>query len=602
MLARIPTVDRLARDTTHTAWGDARSSSGVSPSGWNVRASARSIPCGAPTHTLGPGTASPFFLILGADASFKLSHAHTSHTLSELEALYLRPFRTQSAQRARVRKERTEPTRRKWRAEAARADRDRERRRDRGECVDVVLPDVGGELDDDRFAGWSEKKLGKRKAAECDDVPPRRSPAQPKRPKQAVSAAPAKATLANDKRPRAAPSMAKADSRVRLPAALSSRGIFAARPESTHQLQHPGGQPRAPHDFSSLRKTTSELFSPPDGPSPTAHQSDSVPSLHGTTSSSTSSFFALALQQPHAPDPPAPHALASPFSARSTAASYGTTLAPASSSAALHAHAHTHTQAGGGGHEGPTVSPLLEHAASPSSALAPAPAPAPSHAPSSSSQPSLHHPPRSLSYAPAPSPSQPGASAALLSTATATATARTPLPLLGSQASFSALPPPPPLPFDEGEEVGARGAGLGVGVGSSSPDHRVRRERERAGGGGGRGEGRDKERRADGASDDEAPPADSAEDGDAAGSGREDGEEEDEDRAGDEGEDWDGGDDDGFDPLSQETVVHESQGRGQRQNSEGEWTDDDEGPRSGWAVEQHEHWRAYHGGGMRFVR
>ncbi|EGU11667.1 putative Protein binding protein [Rhodotorula toruloides ATCC 204091] len=451
------------------------------------------------------------------DASFKLSNSLTLHTLSELENLYIRPFHAQSLRRQQARKEREEETRKKKQA---------------------------------------------------------------KRQRQ-VSAA-----SAGEERRHFAPTTAKVVSRVRLPqpTASSSRPAFAAtHPEYAQQHD---GRPYTPYDVSTLGKTTSELLSPHTGLSPS--HSDSIPSLQGTTSS-TSSFFAMALQQPH---PPEHEHAASPFSARSTAASYGTTLAPASSSTSLHSATAT-------------VSPLLEHAASPSSALAP-PHPGPDH----SSQPSTYPyplPPRSLAAPTSSSSSQTQAftsASALLSTphpptpAASSSSKRSPL-MLGSQASFSALPPVPPLPFDGPPLVGMglgqgsqgwKGGGLGGGSGgggSSSPDHTRRsgreREREKARweeqeerGAGGSGSGflparlRAQEQGSGEGSDDELPPADSADDSADLSADLEAGEGEEE-----------GGD--GFDPLSQDTVVHDSQS--QSQQREGEWSEEEaEGTREGWKV------------------
>ncbi|KAK4335197.1 hypothetical protein RTBOTA2_003954 [Rhodotorula toruloides] len=388
-------------------------------------------------------------------------------------------------------------------ARTEKADQGREERRERGECVDVIGPEAVGELEGE-FEGWSEKKLGKRRAVERDEGP-RRGEKGPR--KQAKRQRQVSAASAGEERRHFAPTTAKVVSRVRLPqpTASSSRPAFAAtHPEYAQQHD---GRPYTPYDVSTLGKTTSELLSPHTGLSPS--HSDSIPSLQGTTSS-TSSFFAMALQQPH---PPEHEHAASPFSARSTAASYGTTLAPASSSTSLHSATAT-------------VSPLLEHAASPSSALAP-PHPGPDH----SSQPSTYPyplPPRSLAAPTSSSSSQTQAftsASALLSTphpptpAASSSSKRSPL-MLGSQASFSALPPVPPLPFD-----GPPLVGMGLGQGNDSADLSADLE---------------------------------------AGEGEEEG-------------------GDGFDPLSQDTVVHDSQS--QSQQREGEWSEEEaEGTREGWKV------------------
>ncbi|BGO91716.1 hypothetical protein NBRC10512_006811 [Rhodotorula toruloides] len=510
-------------------------------------------------------------------ASFKLSHSLTLHTLSELENLYIRSFHAQAVHRQQARTEREERTRKKWRAQAREADEAREGRRDKGECVDVIMAEAVQQMDGE-FEGWSEKKLGKRRAVERDGQPrsgdkvPRK---QVKRKRQLSAAS------AGEERPQFAPSTS---SRLCLPqpAASSSRTTFAAT-HAEYAQQH-DLRPYAPYDVPTLGKTTSELLSPHTGLSPS--HSDSIPSLGGTNSS-TSSFFAIALQQPH----PLEHEhAASPFSARSTAASYGTTLAPASSSTSLHSATAT------------TVSPLLEHAASPSSELAP-PHPGPDH----SSQPSPYPlpPPRSLAV-PSSSSSQPHqpftTASALLSTphqptptpAASSSSKRSPI-LLGSQASFSALPPVPPLPFDgpplplglsQGSQGWSRaGAVRGAGLGSSSPDQARRIGREKvhceeeeerdAGGAAGSGSGflparlRAQELASGDGSDDELPPADSADlDQD------------------DDGADGKG---DGFDPLSQDTVVHESQSQGQSQSQsqqrDAEWSEEEaEGTRERWKV------------------
>ncbi|BGP24973.1 hypothetical protein JCM10295v2_003893 [Rhodotorula toruloides] len=209
------------------------------------------------------------------------------------------------------------------------------------------------ERSEGEFMGWSEKKLGKRKAVEGDEGPSLRH----EQPKKATKRQ--RQASADKQRQRLAASSAKVDSRIRLPRPAASSSRVTPAPDYSEYSSHADGRPYTPYDIPTLHNTTSELLSPHSGLS--SSHSDSIPSLQGSTSStSTSRFLAMALQQPHPPDP-VPHG-ASPFSARSTAASYGTTLAPASSSTSHYPAAAESS-----------VSPLLEHAASPSSVLAPLP-------------------------------------------------------------------------------------------------------------------------------------------------------------------------------------------------------------------------------------
>ncbi|GEM09901.1 hypothetical protein Rt10032_c09g3918 [Rhodotorula toruloides] len=170
------------------------------------------------------------------------------------------------------------------------------------------------ERSEGEFMGWSEKKLGKRKAVEGDEGPSLRH----EQPKKATKRQ--RQASADKQRQRLAASSAKVDSRIRLPRPAASSSRVTPAPDYSEYSSHADGRPYTPYDIPTLHNTTSELLSPHSGLS--SSHSDSIPSLQGSTSStSTSRFLAMALQQPHPPDP-VPHG-ASPFSARSTAASYG---------------------------------------------------------------------------------------------------------------------------------------------------------------------------------------------------------------------------------------------------------------------------------------
>ncbi|GAA5921784.1 hypothetical protein JCM3775_001819 [Rhodotorula graminis] len=351
-------------------------------------------------------------------AHFKLAHDRIHHSLAELENLSLRPFHAQTVARAQAR--RTDERRLRWRQAALRADEARER------DGSAYLPPPLDDADDDGEPAEVEPiaievsavKLGKRKAADQDDLPylpPR--PSRSTRPQRARPPPPVPAK--NDKR---GPGKAKEflDRFQGLPSTLDMNA--AAVHEQPHGVRHlvsphggdsdgdddsegdlpPGDAPPVARGRRTSLRSSARLPRR-DAGAPSASSFLPVPRSSGPGTRSTPSSHAAPPVNPLGPSTlpsgrqralaPSP----SPYSARSSAAFSDTTLAPP-------------------GFASPSTS-----SRPPSTLSFAAPPPALS---SSSSSTSRTHPPPPLSrHAPALA--------------------------LGAHASFSALPPPPPLPFDD---------------------------------------------------------------------------------------------------------------------------------------------------------
>ncbi|GAA5983358.1 hypothetical protein JCM10908_000253 [Rhodotorula pacifica] len=411
-------------------------------------------------------------------AQFKLAHDRISHTLDELENLYLRPFRSQAEKRARERRD--DPARREWREEAIAADEARrgEQAAQQARMGTLVFDGEQPTLLQVRPEELAKAKLVRKRRQALEWATPPPPAARPERPSR-------KRLIRHDSQPEIpsrldmvseTPRIAIGDSLPKVSTRSSLRTSDPLGTDAHNRLEQAKGrrQPRVytvpsakgkgkrrvaeeggEATYQHLRRTTSELFSPVE-PLDIAAASRTDASLHLSPGFDDSEVVAIVSPAGRRSSRPRTAAV-SPFSSRSTLESAGETLAPASSANSLQQASSNE------------VSPRLASARIPPS-LSALTSTRKSFVTSGAVELtplegaaeifSLAHdvPQRPYSAAertvgPAPVSTTGGRPTPPTSVLPARRTDD--LPFLGAQPSFSALPPVPPLPFDFAPSYGS---------------------------------------------------------------------------------------------------------------------------------------------------